>query len=188
MCQRYYPIPFDKLKPSGNTLTVLDEMGAANLSAVRLAVSENKAPPACTTTAGKGATMYTCGQTDPVALVPVTAAGAGGTSYHTIETAVPKPQSPLCLQDPAQSLGNTSWAACQAGAPSQQWIVEEEGPSWKLLHPRGAPSKCLEVFGQSVHAGATVDVWACHGGANQQWALKSRGLLSALAQRCLSSC
>eukprot|EP01046_Picozoa_sp_COSAG06_P057785 COSAG06_NODE_11381_length_1519_cov_0.858451_1_plen_279_part_00 len=44
MCQRYYPIPFDKLKPSGNILAVLDELGPTNLSSVRLAVSENRAP------------------------------------------------------------------------------------------------------------------------------------------------
>ena len=43
MCQRYYPIPFDKLKPSGNILAVLDELGPTNLSSVRLAVSENRA-------------------------------------------------------------------------------------------------------------------------------------------------
>ena len=42
MCQRYYPLPFDKLKASGNVLTVLDEMGARDLAAVRLAVSKNQ--------------------------------------------------------------------------------------------------------------------------------------------------
>lgn len=42
MCQRYYPIPFDLLKADGNVLTLLDEMGPVDLSAVQLAVSENK--------------------------------------------------------------------------------------------------------------------------------------------------
>ena len=38
-CQRYYSIPFDYLKPTGNVLTVLDEMGATGLSKTGLAVS-----------------------------------------------------------------------------------------------------------------------------------------------------
>ena len=42
MCQRYYPLPYDILKASGNVLTVLDEMGATDLAAVRLAVSKNQ--------------------------------------------------------------------------------------------------------------------------------------------------
>ena len=49
---------------------VLDEMGATNLSAVRLAVSENKVPaplPMCKTTAGQTATTYACGRTGAVA-------------------------------------------------------------------------------------------------------------------------
>ena len=38
-CQRYYSIPFDYLKPTGNVLTLLDEMGATGLSKTGLAVS-----------------------------------------------------------------------------------------------------------------------------------------------------
>jgi hypothetical protein len=38
-CQRYYSIPYDYLKARGNVLTVLDEMGATNLSKTGLAVS-----------------------------------------------------------------------------------------------------------------------------------------------------
>ena len=46
MCQRYYPIPFDILKPAPmqNILTVLDELGVTNISAVGLAVSTDGLP------------------------------------------------------------------------------------------------------------------------------------------------
>ena len=42
MCQRYNPPPYEIIKASGNVLTVLDEMGATDLAAVRLAVSKNQ--------------------------------------------------------------------------------------------------------------------------------------------------
>ena len=38
-CQRYYSIPFDYLKAQGNVLTVLDEMGATDLSKTGFALS-----------------------------------------------------------------------------------------------------------------------------------------------------
>ena len=49
MCQRYYPIPFDILKPAPmqNILTVLDELGVTNISAVGLAVSTDGLPAPC---------------------------------------------------------------------------------------------------------------------------------------------
>jgi hypothetical protein len=33
--------------------------------------------------------------------------------------------------------------------------------------------KCLDVFGASIDAGASVIQWTCHGGLNQQWRLDS---------------
>jgi uncharacterized repeat protein (TIGR03803 family) len=35
--------------------------------------------------------------------------------------------------------------------------------------------KCLDVFGASTDAGASVIQWICHGGANQQWQLEPAG-------------
>ena len=41
LCQRYYPIPFDILKATGNQLVVLDELGVGDIRSVALAVSTN---------------------------------------------------------------------------------------------------------------------------------------------------
>ena len=209
MCQRYYPIPFDQLKSafsteplwfschsshshllksrpcdgagSGNVLTVLDEMGATNLSAVRLAVSQNERPPPlplCKPTAGAQATMYACGRTDAVSIVP--SGGGGGGTYHRIQIEATK----LCL---LSSRGNSSWGTCKAADQSQDWVLDQPHGTG-AIHPRGEHAKCLDVFGQSKSVGTPIDVWRCNGGENQEWALKAGGLVSSFSQLCLSSC
>jgi hypothetical protein len=179
MCQRYYPIPFDKLKRAGNILTVLDEMGASNLSAVRLAISQNERPPPpplCKTSAGEQATMYTCGRTDQVSIVP-------SDKYHRIQIET----SRLCLQDPLSSKGNSTWNLCKAGDQSQDWVIDHPSGTGQI-HPRQNPAQCLDVFGQGKSTGTPIDVWKCNNGENQQWALKAGQFVSSFSKLCLSSC
>lgn len=181
MCQRYYPIPFDKLKRSGNILTVLDEMGASNLSAVRLAVSQNQhppPPPLCKTDAGKQATMYTCGRTNAVSVV------LSSGNYHRIQTDA---TSKLCLQDPQSSSGNTTWALCKVNDQSQDWILDHPSGTG-AIHPRGNPAKCLDVFSQDKSTGTPIDVWKCNKGENQQWVVMEGQMVSSFSKLCLSSC
>lgn len=49
MCQRFYSIPFDLLVAGDlkNTVVVLDELGATNISAAGLAISTEATPPPC---------------------------------------------------------------------------------------------------------------------------------------------
>jgi len=51
-------------------------------------------------------------------------------------------------------------------------------------------SKCLDVNGYSSADGATIDQWACTGGANQQWTTKDLGqsrvaIVSKMSNKCL---
>lgn len=182
MCQQYYPIPFDKLKQTGNILTVLDEMGASNLSAVRLAVSQNERappPPLCKTSAGNTATMYSCGRTDMVSIVP------SDGKYQRIQIEA----SNLCLRNPLSSSGNTTWIPCTAGDQSQDWVFDHATGSG-AIHPREDSQKCLDVFSQSKSSGTPIDVWKCNSGENQQWAVKKQEgqLVSSFSKLCLSSC
>lgn len=156
-------------------------MGATNLSAVRLAVSENKIPPPlpmCRTVAGQTATTYTCGRTGAVSLVP------SGSQYHSIQLASP---ANLCLANPAKSSGNASWAACKAGDASQDWAIDNANGAG-AIHPRASPAVCLDVFSQLKTPGTPTDLWKCNQGENQQWTLKAQGLVSGLSKLCLSSC
>ena len=152
-------------------------MGAPNLSAVRLAVSRNERPPPpplCKTTAGAQATMYTCGRTDAVSVVP-----SGGT-YHRIQIEATK----LCL---LSSRANSSWGTCKAADQSQDWVLDQPHGTG-AIRPRGEQTKCLDVFGQSKSSGTPIDVWPCNGGENQEWTVKAGGLVSSLSRLCLSSC
>jgi hypothetical protein len=156
---------------------VLDEMGATNLSAVRMAVSENKIPPPppmCRTAVGQAATTYTCGCTGAVSLVP------SGSKYHTIQIVASK----LCLANPAQSSGNASWAACKAGDQSQEWVIDDAN----RIHPQASSAMCLDVFSQHKTLGTPIDLWKCNNGENQKWELKGTGLVSSFSKLCLSSC
>jgi glucose/arabinose dehydrogenase/type 1 glutamine amidotransferase/PKD repeat protein len=49
-------------------------------------------------------------------------------------------------------------------------------------------NRCLDVSGQSTQNGAQVQIWNCHGGANQRWTLTPAGQLTVYSggsQRCL---
>jgi hypothetical protein len=164
MCQRYYPIPFDLLLAGAgaNTLVVLDELGATNVSSAALAVSANTAPPppppCAVPAAGGAAGMYPCGSTGTAL---VASARAGGATAYALAAAPSQ-----CL-----SAGTfVTFADCDAGNSEQSW-----GAGMTM-----GSGKCLDVFGQNASIGAPLDVWACNGGSNQRWDFESGELKSAI--------
>jgi len=53
---------------------------------------------------------------------------------------------------------------------------------------RGAASnRCLDVAGASTANGARVDLWDCHGGANQQWTTTASRQLQVYGNKCLDA-
>ena len=50
---------------------------------------------------------------------------------------------------------------------------------------RGIGGKCLDVSGGSTRNGATVTMYQCHGGPNQQWRLTNSGELRGIGNKCL---
>ena len=110
MCQRYYPIPFDILKPAPlrNTLTVLDELGVTNISTVGLAVSTDGLPPPCDHPAdvGQNVTTTLCGA--PAAKLNIKAAAGGAVTVSLASSPL------LCLAAVAgawrSGLLSTIWA------------------------------------------------------------------------------
>ncbi len=46
--------------------------------------------------------------------------------------------------------------------------------------------KCLDVYGEQTHEGATITIWDCHGNKNQQWKITDDGqIISLLTGKCL---
>ena len=75
---------------------------------------------------------------------------------------------PYGIATPADVLGLTSGvAALWDGEP----IMGETIPSIFYEIVSRSSDKCLDVYGASMDAAASVIQWVCHGGANQQWRL-----------------
>ncbi|WP_211253425.1 ricin-type beta-trefoil lectin domain protein [Glycomyces tenuis] len=61
----------------------------------------------------------------------------------------------------------------------------EPGPSGEVANV--AAGKCLDVSGASQSNGAAVQLWDCHGRANQQWASTDAGELRVYGGKCLDA-
>ncbi len=51
---------------------------------------------------------------------------------------------------------------------------------------RGLGGKCLDVQNANANPGASVQLWSCHGGSNQQWRLEVDGSLRGIGGLCLA--
>lgn len=195
ICQRFYPIPFDILErsPGINRLTVLDELGATNISAVQLAVSANlppPPPPPCPVPMpGTNVTLIPCNS--PTAALKITAADTKSHGSSVALMSNPK----LCMKAAAGAAAVT-WALCSEDAGDQTWMLPG-GTSPDAVHlvTDGVSAKCLDVFDQVKSAGALLDMWKCHAGANQLWSLRAGPaenapfqLVSSLDQLCVGAC
>ena len=69
--------------------------------------------------------------------------------------------------------------ACSPGAAGQRWTAATNG----TLTLGG---QCLDVTGGSTAAGTPVELWACDGGANQQWQTDNGQLLNPQSGLCLT--
>src|SRR5438309_3474097 len=49
---------------------------------------------------------------------------------------------------------------------------------------RGIGNKCLDASGGNPTDGTPIILWPCHGGANQQWAVKASGLIVGIGGKC----
>jgi len=178
MCQRFYSIPLDLLLPGegANTLVLLDELGASNISAVALAVSANTAPPppppcGAPPASGGPAGAYPCGSTSTLWLQ---GPGAGGGSQLALSS-VPS----LCLA--AAAAGQVLLEPCNSSSLLQAWALPQQGSSSSVTSLASAhASGCLDVFKQNSSVGAPLDIYNCHGGSNQRWTWSGKELVSAL--------
>ena len=177
LCQRFYPIPFDILKPApaSNTLTVLDELGVTNVSSVGLAVSTDVEAPPCTRPAAPGdnASTVLCGSAGASLTIKPVAGGLSVVSLH---------RSPsLCLTAAPESKPSSAvWTECSAGSAAQQWGV------WSgTVKPAADAALCLDITGQQRGTGVVIDVWRCNGGANQQWSVNGDSLVSGFGEVCV---
>lgn len=66
------------------------------------------------------------------------------------------------------------------GFAQQQWVFDAlyfVGGGWNSwvyrVRPSHAPDKCLDVTGASMANGARLQIYSCHGGANQEFFLKN---------------
>jgi len=50
---------------------------------------------------------------------------------------------------------------------------------------RGIANKCLDVRGGDSDNGTPVEIWPCHGGANQEWRFSPQGEIRGIANKCL---
>ncbi len=77
----------------------------------------------------------------------------------------------------------TAWNAGIERAIANGWVGEPVAVAENLV---GAQSKrCLDVNGASNANGATVLIWDCHNGANQQWTPRPNGTLEVFPGKCL---
>jgi poly(3-hydroxybutyrate) depolymerase len=87
---------------------------------------------------------------------------------------------------------------CESGADS--WVKHEvwdfftslgdfqppePGPSGEVANV--AAGKCLDVAGVAQDNGTAVQLWECHGGANQQWTASDTGELRVYGGKCLDA-
>jgi len=179
MCQRFYSIPFDLLLPGAgaNSLVLLDELGAPDVSAVALALSSNVPLPACKAPAGAApAGTFPCGSAG-TALTAAPRAG-GGTAYAL---------GGACLT--GSTTAAAVFAACDAANASQAW-VRAPGAAALTTVAHGA-SLCLDITGQNASVGAALGLYRCNGGQDQAFAADARGeLASALTNGalCVGAC
>jgi len=93
------------------------------------------------------------------------------------------------------SASDSTWVAGQVGYATGQGVTAQfdnlsitpgggsTGPTSAI---RGAGSnRCLDVNGASQTDGATVQIWDCNGGPNQQWTLTASGQLTVYGNKCL---
>lgn len=177
MCQRYYPIPYDILKPSPakNTLTILDELGVSNITSVGLAVSTDHLPKPCgLPTNGQNVSAVQCAL--KAAQLQITRQ-TGGVS--TISLSEP---GNLCLTA-LHSAGSgvaAVWSQCDGGQ-NQQWNIANGG-SVTLAADQ---TMCLDIMNQQQGAGAIIDVWKCNAGENQHWTVSGGTMQSEMDSFCV---
>jgi Glycosyl hydrolase family 59/Ricin-type beta-trefoil lectin domain/Glycosyl hydrolase family 59 central domain/Concanavalin A-like lectin/glucanases superfamily len=97
------------------------------------------------------------------------------------------------------SASDSAWVAGQVGYATGQGVTAQfdnlsitpvggggnPGPTGAI---RGAGSnRCLDVNGASQADGATVQIWDCNNGANQQWTLTSGNQLTVYGNKCLDA-
>ncbi len=171
MCQRFYSIPLDLLRPGegANTLLLLDELGASNASAMTLAVSENLPPPppppcGAPPAGGGPAGTFPCGSTF-TALAATPRSGSGGGATLALA------QAPALCLGVAQGAARTiALLPCNASSPAQAWLLPGAGAgAGSVSAVSGGSGLCLDVFGQNASVGAGLDLWGCNGGSNQAW-------------------
>ena len=184
ICQRYYPIPFDILKPPPalNTLTILDELGVSNITSVGLAVSTDGQAPPCNhpAAAGDNASTVLCGGASAALVIKRSADGAS--------TVSPQSSPSLCLTavakkaaSAAQSAPNAAaWQPCSSGSAAQQWAIQSG-----TVKPAGEGGLCLDITNQVLGANVVLDIWKCNGGANQQWSVHGDTLVSGFDEVCV---
>jgi hypothetical protein len=80
-----------------------------------------------------------------------------------------------CLTPPAGNLGSATIQNCA----SQRWSTTDSGQ----ITING---KCLDAKGEQTGNGTVVTIYACHGGSNQKWTVRSDGTIrGAQSGRCL---
>ena len=78
---------------------------------------------------------------------------------------------PFCLTASAPSSGALVNLQPCNGSSGQSWSVVPSGSSY-ILHPASNPGLCLDVQGDGTGNGNPVQVWACNGGNNEEWAIR----------------
>eukprot|EP00039_Didymoeca_costata_P006416 m.89973 g.89973 ORF g.89973 m.89973 type:complete len:945 (-) comp13249_c0_seq1:184-3018(-) len=173
MCQRYYPIPFDILKPgnNANTLVLLDELGAARVSSVGIVLSSNTQPECNLPLNNGGVFMMSCGH-EPY---PAISVNENGQSARLLLQGVNKQ---LCLGSKQDS--NVAWQNCN-NQSNQEWTLKGE-----VVMQNG---KCLEVQGGNAALGTPVVLSSCTFAPEQLWSfVEGKFLVSHLNEQCLGYC
>lgn len=185
LCQRYYSVPFDLLQrgAGANSLVVLDEMGAANLSAVGLAVSLN--------------TAESCAAQVQVSAAALSPCGINGTTFHLAAGGMLQLSGApsLCLgifneHGPVSDSPQVGVVPCNASDSRQQWSLPAQGVVDTVTNKHYGASTCLDVDGQSTAYGALVEMWACDGGSNQRfrWDASTGQLEEPVSHLCIGVC
>ncbi|MCF3630046.1 ricin-type beta-trefoil lectin domain protein [Thalassospiraceae bacterium LMO-SO8] len=83
---------------------------------------------------------------------------------------------------PGLCLGSSDGKKLQLVPCNQKAAVTFQAVNGALQVPGG---KCMDIAGESRKAGAAIMLWPCHGKANQQWTVSTRGeLVSGLVGQC----
>src|SRR5260370_42403910 len=64
------------------------------------------------------------------------------------------------------------------GSPEQAWTIEADG----TIQING---KCMDGYRDQKRDRAMVELWTCHGGANQQWQAVAGTLVNPVSHKCL---